>query len=73
MGVFAYTLFLYPWYYRAMQEYELLRPFERVPEELKAHTQCVNWRREDGYKVPVNPSTLGNAGVHWKNTWAPFE
>lgn len=57
-----------------MKEQEpALRPFERVPEELKEYPQWVNWRREDGRKVPVNPVTLGNAGIHWENTWASFD
>lgn len=57
-----------------MKEQEpVLRPFERVPEELKEYPQWVNWRREEGRKVPVNPVTLGNAGIHWENTWASFD
>ena len=46
--------------------------FERVPQELKEYDQWVNWRFEDDRKVPVNPMTLGNAGVSWPNSWAPF-
>ena len=46
---------------------------ERVPAELKGYPQWVNWRRVDGRKVPVNPLTLGNAGIHWENTWASFD
>lgn len=49
------------------------RPFERVPQELKDLSQWVNWRQEDDRKVPVNSWTLGNAGVNWQNTWAPFD
>lgn len=57
-----------------MPEHEPMRqPFERVPQELKAYPQWVNWRLEDDKKVPVNPSTLGNAGVHWENTWTSFQ
>lgn len=48
------------------------RSFERVPEELKVLPQWVNWRIADDHKVPVNRFTLGNAGVHWSNTWASF-
>lgn len=47
--------------------------FERVPQELKEYDQWVNWRFENDRKVPVNPMTLGNAGVGWANTWASFE
>jgi putative DNA primase/helicase len=46
---------------------------ERVPEELKVYEQWVNWRMDTERKVPVNPATLGNAGVQWPNTWASFE
>jgi putative DNA primase/helicase len=49
------------------------RPFERVPAELKAYAHWVNWRVEDTRKIPVNPLTLGNAGVAWVNTWSAFE
>ena len=57
-----------------MQERESIRePIERVPEELKAYHHWVNWKREDDKKVPVNPYTLGHAGVHWHNTWASFD
>ena len=57
-----------------MQEQEpLIEAFARVPEELQAYPQWVNWRRDHDRKVPVNPSTLGNAGVHWPNTWASFD
>lgn len=56
-----------------MEREPVLRQFDRVPEELKGFDQWVNWRLDDGRKVPVNPSTLGNAGVQWQNTWASFE
>lgn len=47
--------------------------YARVPEELKTYAQWVNWRlSEAGKKVPINPRTLGNAGVTFENTWAPF-
>lgn len=49
------------------------RAFERVPEELKEYPQWVNWRVDQKQKVPINPLTLGNAGVAWANTWTPFE
>jgi putative DNA primase/helicase len=32
----------------------------------------VNWRQEEEPKVPVNPLTLGNGGMHWPSTWTPF-
>ncbi|MCC6457906.1 MAG: hypothetical protein IT328_23330 [Caldilineaceae bacterium] len=54
-------------------ERELVMRHERVPEELKAYGQWVNWRMDTGRKIPVNPATLGNAGVQWPNTWASFE
>ena len=57
-----------------MREREPVRePFARVPVELKAYRQWVNWTQEDDKKVPVNPHTLGHAGVHWRNTWASFD
>ena len=56
-----------------MEREPVCRRFDRVPEELKAYEQWVNWRKDDERKVPVNPRTLGNAGVQWSNTWAPFE
>jgi putative DNA primase/helicase len=57
-----------------MQEREsVLERFDRVPEELRVFEQWVNWRLDTGRKVPVNPATLGNAGVRWPNTWASFE
>ena len=40
---------------------------------MKEYDQWVNWRFENDRKVPVNPMTLGNAGVGWANTWASFE
>ncbi len=46
--------------------------YERMPRELVDRPQWVAWRQEEKYKVPVNPATLGNAGVTWPNTWAPF-
>lgn len=47
--------------------------YSRVPDELKTLDQWVNWRLDDeGKKVPVNPRTLGNAGVTYENTWASF-
>jgi putative DNA primase/helicase len=51
----------------------ILPSLERVPMELKAYAQWVNWRLVNGRKVPVNPATLGNAGVGWPNTWSSFE
>jgi putative DNA primase/helicase len=51
----------------------MLERFERVPEELKAFDQWVNWRMDEGRKVPVNPRTLGNAGVRWPTTWSSYE
>lgn len=57
-----------------MKEHEhFVDSLARVPEELKRYRQWVNWRRVDDRKVPVNPSTLGNAGIRWKTTWAPFD
>lgn len=57
-----------------MMEHEQERqPFERVPEELRASSQWVLWRPEAEQKIPVNPYTLGNAGVTWPNTWASFD
>lgn len=47
--------------------------FERFPQELKVADQWVNWRFEHDRKVPVNPKTLGNAGVGWPNTWTSYE
>jgi primase-polymerase (primpol)-like protein len=46
----------------------------RIPVPLLHHPQWVCWRyvhRGEGRKPdkqPVNPRTLGNAGVHWANT-----
>ncbi len=48
------------------------RPYERIPQELQQLSQWVNWRNDDGRKVPVNPSTLRNAGVNWPDTWSSF-
>ena len=47
-------------------------PFSRIPEELKQLDQWVNWRLDQDAKVPVNPRTLGNAGVNWSDTWSGF-
>lgn len=52
---------------------------ENLPLELFSYPQWVCWRyvsRGGGRKPdkqPVNPNTLGNAGVHWANTWSQFE
>jgi putative DNA primase/helicase len=52
---------------------------EKIPQELLVYPQWVCWRyvdRGEGRKPdkqPVNPRNLANAGVHWTNTWAPFE
>lgn len=52
---------------------------EHLPKELVSYPQWVCWRyvdRGEGRKPdkqPVNPHTLGNAGVHWKNTWSRFD
>jgi len=46
--------------------------YERVPEELKAHAQWVNWNPQRGRKVPLHPVTLGNASVNRPETWTPF-
>lgn len=48
------------------------RPYERIPDELQQLSQWVNWRDDDGRKIPVNPQTLRNAGVNWPNTWSRF-
>ena len=48
------------------------RLLTRVPEELRAYPQWVNWYQAGKHKIPVNPATLGSAGVHWETTWAPF-
>ena len=55
-----------------MQPSEQPQPYTRIPEELQELTQWVNWRSEDGRKVPMNPRTLRNAGVNWPRTWADF-
>ena len=60
-------------YYRPMQSPEQAPPYTRIPDELQDLPQWVNWRREDGRKIPVNPHTLGNAGVNWPGTWADFD
>ena len=40
---------------------------------MKHFDQWVNWRLDDaGRKIPVNPRTLGNAGVNYENSWASF-
>jgi primase-polymerase (primpol)-like protein len=50
-----------------------------IPSELLTYAQWDCWRyvdRGEGRKPdkqPVNPRSLANAGVHWTNTWAPFE
>ena len=52
---------------------------EQIPQVLLSHPQWVCWRHVDRGegkkpdKQPVNPRTLANAGVHWANTWTPFE
>lgn len=52
---------------------------ERLPSELFEYAQWVCWRYVDRGpdrkpdKQPVNPHTLGNAGVHWTNTWSSFD
>lgn len=51
---------------------------ERIPALLKDYPQWVLWRYIDRGagrkpdKQPVNPHTLGSAGVHWPNTWGAF-
>jgi len=66
---------------QAPQEHGL-RPtvsLENLPQELLSYNQWVCWRYvprgEDRKpdKQPVNPHTLGNAGVHWANTWSSVE
>ena len=57
---------------RPVREYEEGWPFERVPEELKEYPQWVNWYVDSEQKIPLNPLTLGHAGVTWPNTWVPF-
>ena len=59
-------------YYRPMQPSEQPQPYTRIPEELQELAQWVNWRSEDGRKVPMNPRTLRNAGVNWPRSWADF-
>lgn len=52
---------------------------ENIPSEILTYPQWVLWRYVDRGpgkkpdKQPVNPKTLGNAGVHWTNTWGSFE
>lgn len=52
---------------------------DNLPRELVSYPQWVCWRyvpRGTGRKPdkqPVNSHTLGNAGVHWANTWGSFE
>lgn len=52
---------------------------ENLPQELFSYAQWVCWRyvpRGAGRKPdkqPVNPHTLGNAGVGWANTWSDFD
>jgi len=52
---------------------------ENLPQELFSYTQWICWRyvpRGRGRKPdkqPVNPHTLGNAGVGWANTWSSFD
>lgn len=46
--------------------------FDLIPRELKPIKQWVLWRRDGERKAPVNPFTLGNAGVNWRNTWGTF-
>ncbi|RIK26714.1 MAG: hypothetical protein DCC55_39810 [Chloroflexi bacterium] len=46
-----------------------------IPRDLWPYTQFVSWRYKDvgrkkPAKLPVNPRTLGGAGVEWPNTWA---
>ena len=52
---------------------------ENLPTALFDYPQWVGWRyvdrgaRRKPDKQPVNPHTLGNAGVTWPNTWGTFE
>ena len=60
-------------YHGCMRSPELVpRPYERIPQELQQLSQWVNWRGDDGRKVPVNPNTLRNAGLNWPDTWSGF-
>jgi putative DNA primase/helicase len=59
----------YTW---AMLSPEHAPPYTRIPEELQELPQWVNWRMDQGSKVPVNPHTLHNAGVNWPKTWSEF-
>lgn len=47
-------------------------PFDLLPRVIKPVKQWVLWRRDGEQKQPVNPFTLGNAGVSWSNTWGTF-
>ena len=47
-------------------------PYSRIPEELQTLSQWVNWRSDEGRKIPVNPHSGRNAGVNWPETWADF-
>lgn len=51
---------------------------EPIPNILKQYTQWVCWHymdtgRDKPEKQPLNPKTLGHAGVGWANTWSSFE
>lgn len=52
---------------------------EQIPQVLLSYLQWVCWRYVDrgkgqkSDKQPVNPRTLGNAGVRWANTWTSFD
>ena len=52
---------------------------QHLPQELLAYPQWVGWRyvcrgaNRKPDKQPVNPRTLGNAGVKWPNTWSSVE
>src|SRR5438874_1013983 len=65
-------------FYNPREGRYMLAP-EMIPSALKPYTQWVLWRYIDRGtgrkpdKQPVNPHTLGNAGVHWPNTWSTFE
>jgi hypothetical protein len=58
--------------------HQIVHP-KRIPHELLDCPQWVCWRyvdRGEGRKPdkqPVNPRNMANAGIHWANTWAPFE
>jgi putative DNA primase/helicase len=55
-----------------MPSLEHAPPYTRIPEELQELSQWINWRDEDGRKVPMNPHSLRNAGVNWPETWSDF-